>query len=317
MNLLTRRSLLGQAGATAVMVAAGEVRAAGQPLKFGYQRSSTLLTILKQNGVLEERLGPKGFEPSWHLFNDVIPAMTARATEFHADVADAVPIFTQAAGAKLTMYAREAASPQAEAIIVPADSPVRTIGDLKGKTVGVNRGSGAHFILAAALKRAGLSFADIAPAYLTPPDAAEAFERGSIDAWSIWDPFLAITANRHPVRQLADATGLSRYQRFYLVNDDFVAQHPEVVQTVFDALVEAGKWVKGHPLEAAALLSPLWGNIPVEVVETVNLHRSYQVLPVDKADLSEQQTIADVFHDAGLIPRAIDATSVSLWRPTG
>ncbi len=81
--------------------------------------------------------------------------MTSGAVDFHADVADAVPIFTQAAGAKLTIYAREAPSPQAEAIIVHADSSIKTVADLKGKTVAARRGSGAHFVLAAALKRAG------------------------------------------------------------------------------------------------------------------------------------------------------------------
>ena len=317
MGLITRRDLFRAAGAGAVLATASGARADGRPLKFAFQRSSTLLTILKQNKVLEDRLGSKGFEPSWYLFNDVIPPMTAGATDFHADVADAVPIFTQAAGAKLTIYAREAPSPRAEAIIVHADSPIATVADLKGKTVGVNRGSGAHFILAAALKRAGLSFADITPAYLTSTDGGPAFDRRSIDAWSIWDPFLAITESRGPIRRLADATGLSGYQRFYLVNDAFADAHPEVIQVVFDALVEAGRWVKSNPKEAAAFLAPLWGNVPVDVVETVNGHRSYQVLPVTKADLGDQQRIADTFHDAGLIPRAIDATEVKLWQPRG
>jgi sulfonate transport system substrate-binding protein len=313
---VSRRSLLQGAGAAAIL-AAGPARAVGQQLKFSYQRSSTLLTILKEHHVLEGKLGPKGYEPAWFLFNEVLAPMTAGAVDFHADVADAVPIFTQAAGAKLTIYAREAPSPQAEAIIVHADSPIKTVADLKGKTVGVRRGSGAHFILAAALKRAGLSFADITAAYLAPTDAGPAFQRGSIDAWSIWDPFLAITESRTPTRKLTDATGLSGYQRYYLVNDDFVAAHPDVVQIVFDALVVAGKWVKANPKEAAAFLSPIWGNVPVDVVETVNSRRSYQVLRVEKSDLGDQQRIADTFYEAKLIPKAIDATSVKLWTPRG
>jgi sulfonate transport system substrate-binding protein len=165
------------------------------------------------------------------------------------------------------------------------------------------------------VKRAGLSFADITPAYLAPTDAGPAFQRGSIDAWSIWDPFLAITESRTPTRKLTDATGLSGYQRYYLVNDDFVAAHPDVVQIVFDALVVAGKWVKANPKEAAAFLSPIWGNVPVDVVETVNSRRSYEVLRVEKSDLGDQQRIADTFYESKLIPKAIDATSVKLWTP--
>ncbi len=312
MTVLTRRAAL-TAGAGALALAAAPAWAATVPLRFGYQRSSTLLTVLKQNRTLENKLGPGGYDVGWFLFNDVIAPMTSGAVDFHADVADAVPVFTQAAGAKLTIYAREAPSPTAEAIVVHADSAIRTVADLKGRTVGVNRGSGAHFVLAAALKRAGLTWSDITPAYLAPLDAGPAFERRSLDAWSIWDPFLAMAEARGPTRRLTDATGLSGYSRYYLVNDALVQAHPEVVGTVFDALVEAGKWVKGNPKEAAAFLAPLWGNVAPAVVEAANARRSYAVLPVTKADLGDQQTIADTFHEAGLIPRAIDATAVSLW----
>lgn len=310
----TRRTFVaGVAGALA-SAAAGPARAE-QRVRLSFQRSSTLLTVLKTKGTLEERLGAKGYGVSWHQFTNVIEPMNAGAVDLHADVADAVPIFTQSARAPLTLYAMEVGSPRAEAIIVPEDSTVRTVADLKGRTVGVSRGSGCHFILAAALKRAGLSFADIKPAYLEAPDGLAAFGRGSLDAWVIWDPFLAIAQAKRPVRVLADATGLSSYNRYYTVNDAFVAAHPEVVATVFSALVEAGRWVKANPEAAVALLAPIWGDLPPEVVATVNDRRSYAVKGVDRSALAEQQTIADTFHEAGLIPRRLDATDVRLWQP--
>jgi sulfonate transport system substrate-binding protein len=316
MTYFTRRTLLQVSAASAL---AGfnvtAARAAGRTLRFSYQRSSTLLTILKTKRTLEDKLAAKGFEVSWHLFTEVLTPMNSGAVDFHADVADAVPIFTQAAGAKLTLYAREAPSPTAEGIIVHADSPIQSMADLKGKTVGVSRGSGCHFLLTAALKRAGLSFHDIQPAYLEAIDGGPAFQTRRIDAWAIWDPFLAITQSRFPVRMLADATGLTGYCRYYLVEDAFAAQHPEIVQIVFDALVDAGHWAKQNPKDAAALLSPIWGDIPPSVIDVVNGRRSYSVLPVDKDQLGDQQKIADTFHEAGLIPRAIDATNVRIWTP--
>ena len=315
-DTLSRRRLL-KAGAGAVAALAGPRAglAAERVVRLSYQRSSTLLTVLKMKGILEERLKPLGFAPSWHLFTNVIEPMNAGAVDLHADVADAVPIFTQAANAPLTFYARERGAPSAEAIIVPDASPIRSVADLKGRTVGVSRGSGCHFILAAALKRAGLSFGDIKPAYLQAPEGLAAFEQGSLDAWVIWDPFLAIAQGKRPVRVLADATGLSSYHRYYLANDRFVASHPEVVATVFAALSEAGRWVKINPQEAVALLAPIWGDVPPEIVATVNARRSYAVEPVERGELAEQQAIADTFHDAGLIPRKLDATGVPIWQP--
>ncbi|KQU31138.1 ABC transporter substrate-binding protein [Methylobacterium sp. Leaf94] len=303
--------------ATAALAPLGmpAVRAAERTVRLSYQRSSTLLTILKAKGTLDERLKPLGFAPSWHLFTSVIEPMNAGAVDLHADVADAVPIFTQAANAPLTFYAREVGSPAAEAIIVPEESPIRSIADLKGRTVGVSRGSGCHFILAAALKRAGLAFTDIKPAYLQAPEGLAAFGQGSLDAWVIWDPFLAIAQAKRPVRVLADATGLSSYHRYYLANDRFVAENPQVVGIVYDALRQAGRWVKAEPDAAVALLAPIWGDLSPEVVATVNRRRTYAVTPVVRSELGEQQAIADTFREARLIPRDLDATAVNTWQP--
>jgi sulfonate transport system substrate-binding protein len=284
-------------------------------VRFSYQRSSTLLTLLKANHTLEPLFAAKGFTPSWSLFEDVIIPMTAGTVEFDADVADAVPIFTQSAGAKLTFYARERGSPAAEAIIVPAGSAIHTVADLKGRSVAVHRGSGSHFVLAAALKRVGLSFQDIVPAYLTPSGASAAFERGSVDAWSIWDPFLALVEAKMPTRTLCDATGLSSYHRYYTAATRFVEAHPDLVADVYDALVAVGTWVKRNPQEAARQLSPLWGGMPTAVIERAVDRRTYAVEPVEKGQLGDQQRIADTFYEARLIPEPIDATDVKIWHP--
>ncbi|WP_336488525.1 aliphatic sulfonate ABC transporter substrate-binding protein [Methylobacterium nigriterrae] len=314
----TRRSVLrtGLGVVAASVLGMPAVHAAERVVKISMQRSSVLFTVLKVRGTLAERLAPLGFAPSWHLFTSVIEPMNAGAVDIHADVADAVPIFTQSAGAPLTFYARERGAPSAEAIIVPADSPIRTMADLKGRTVGVSRGSGSHYVLAAALKRAGLTFADVKPAYLQAPEGAAAFEKGSIDAWSIWDPFLAFAEAKRPVRTLADGNGLTSYHRYYLVNDGFVAEHPEVVSAVYEALVEAGRWAKANPDAAVALLAPVWGDLPPAVVAAANARRTYAVEPVQRAQLGEQQDIADAFLEARLIPRRIDATAVTIFQPT-
>ncbi|MBP31865.1 ABC transporter substrate-binding protein [Methylobacterium sp.] len=309
----SRRSLLrtGLGGAAAVALGAPAVHAAPREVKISMQRSSVLFTVLKVKGTLAERLAPLGFTPTWHLFTSVIEPMNAGAVDIHADVADAVPIFTQSAKAPLTFYARERGAPSAEAIIVPDESPIRTVADLKGKTVGVSRGSGSHYVLAAALKRDGLTLGDITPAYLQAPEGAVAFEQGRLDAWSIWDPFLAFAAAKRPVRVIADGSGLTSYHRYYLVNDSFAAAQPEVVATVYRALAEAGAWMKANPVEAVALLAPIWGDLPPAVVAAANSRRTYAVEPVERAQLGEQQAIADVFYEAKLIPRRIDATAVT------
>ncbi|NRH41873.1 aliphatic sulfonate ABC transporter substrate-binding protein [Pseudomonas sp. MS15a(2019)] len=288
-------------------------------LRIGYQKSSTLLVLLKEQGTLERDLAARGITVSWHEFSSGLPlleALNVGNVDLSADVADTVPVFAQAAGAKLTYFARETPSPQAQAIVVPQDSPLETLADLKGKRVAVTKAAGSHYLLIAALQKAGLTFADIQPAYLTPADGRAALENGKVDAWVAWEPFVASAQRQQQVRILASGEGLASYQRYYLAASPYAQAHPEVLALVFGQLQRTGQWVKQHPAEAARLLGPQWGRLDEATVQLANSRRTYDVQPVSHAALGEQQRIADAFHAARLLPTAVDASAVALWTPT-
>lgn len=288
-------------------------------LRIGYQKSSTLLVLLKEQGTLERDLAARGITVSWHEFSSGLPlleALNVGNVDLSADVADTVPVFAQAAGAKLTYFARETPLPQAQAIVVPQDSPLETLADLKGKRVAVTKAAGSHYLLIAALQKAGLTFADIQPAYLTPADGRAALENGKVDAWVAWEPFVASAQRQQQVRILASGEGLASYQRYYLAASPYAQAHPEVLALVFGQLQRTGQWVKQHPAEAARLLGPQWGRLDEATVQLANSRRTYDVQPVSHAALGEQQRIADAFHAARLLPTAVDASAVALWTPT-
>ncbi|MDF0729600.1 aliphatic sulfonate ABC transporter substrate-binding protein [Pseudomonas entomophila] len=289
---------------------------AEQTLRIGYQKSSTLLTLLKARGTLEQRLQAQGIRVTWHEFPSGLPlleALNLGNVDLSADVADTVPVFTQAAGAQLTYFARETPSPTAQAILVPADSPLHTLGDLKGKRVAVTKAAGSHYLLIQALAKAGLSFKDINPAYLIPADGRAAFENGKVDAWVTWDPYVASAQRQQKARVLVDGTGLASYQRYYLAGSDYAKAHPQVLEAVYQALREVGAWTKANPVAAARVLGPLWGNLDANTVQEANGRRSYDVQPVRQEDLGEQQKIADAFYREGLLPKAVDARAVTLF----
>jgi len=313
-----RRKLLALAAATgAASLLPGFARAAEEvTVRIGYQKSSTLITLLKANGTLEKRLEPLGAKVTWHEFASGLPlleALNVGSVDFSADVADTVPVFALAAGAKLAYVAQEAPSPTAQSIVVRADSPIRSVADLKGKRVAVAKAAGAHYLLIALLEKHGLSFKDIEPAYLTPADGRAAFERGSVDAWVIWDPFLAAVQRQSQARVLADGKGVADYQRYYLASLDFYNKRGNLVAVFYDELKKAGRWVKQNPKEAAAQLAPVWG-LDAGTVEAANARRSYDVRAVSAESLVEQQKIADTFHAQGLLPRKVEI-AVTLWKP--
>jgi sulfonate transport system substrate-binding protein len=317
-SAVTRRFTLGIIGFLAAVTFAHP--AASEEVRIGYQKSSTLTAILKTNGELEKALAPLGVTISWREFTSGLPLLEAiniGSIDFGADVADTVPIFAQAAGAKLAYIAEEAASPSAQAILVPEGSPVKTVADLKGRKVVVTKGAGSHFLLLAALAKAGLSFKDITPAYLTPADGRAAFVSSNVDAWVAWDPFLTSASRQSGGRILADGSnGLANYKRYYVASADFADRRGDVLNVIFGKLAETGKWVKAHPSEAASLLAGLWG-IDAATVEQANSHRSYLVGAVSVPGLTEQQRIADAFLAEGLIPKKVDTTAVKIWSPKG
>lgn len=301
--------------ASAALLSLSPVAWAAETIKIGYQKSSTLLILLKRNGTLEKKLAPLGYQISWHeLSSELLTTLNTGSVDIHADVADAFALFTQASSAPLTYYAKENAAPSAQAIVVPDNSTIRSVADLKGKKVAVQKGTGSNFLLLTALKKANLTIKDIDVRYLDAPDGRAAFASGNVDAWVVWDPFLAATERQSKVRILADGRdGLAQYYRFYTATTGFADKHPEVLAIVLKELNETGKWVKANPKEAAEILSPLWGNTDAATVELTNSRRSYDIVPVRRDELAEQQRIADTYYQTGLIPKSLVAKDIRIW----
>jgi sulfonate transport system substrate-binding protein len=286
-------------------------------LRIGYQKSSALMTVLKTKGTLEPLLAAKGIKITWHEFTSGLPlleALNLGNIDFSADVADTVPVFAQAAGAQITYVAQEAPSPTAQAIVVRADSAIRQVSDLKGKKVGLAKAAGAHYLLIAALEKAGLSFKDIEPVYLSPADGRAAFEKGAIDAWVVWDPFLSAVKVQSQARVLTVARETASYQRYYLAADAYVKANPDVLRLIYQELQKAGVWVKKSPKESAVLLAGVWG-LDTSIVEQANTHRSYEVRAVTLVGLAEQQKIADAFLAEKLLPKRVDTQALAIFKP--
>lgn len=209
---------------------------------------------------------------------------------------------------------QEPAKPESSAILVPAASSIRTLADLKGKKIAFTKGSSAHYLTVSALQKAGLSYADIQPVYLSPSEARAALERGSVDAWTIWDPYYAAAQRAGGVRVLASGQGLTSNNTFYLAARKFARANPKVIDVVFKALTENDRQLAGEVKKVAATLSGYTG-LDAGVYETMlERHPSYRVDYLTPAVLREQQKIADTFHGLGLIPRPIQVHEAA-WRP--
>jgi sulfonate transport system substrate-binding protein len=311
-----RRRVLLTTAASLALPATGAwaqpAEAAPAQLRIGFQKSALNLVILKQQGVLEKRF--PNTKVQWLEFPagpQLLEALSVGSLEFGL-TGDSPPVFAQSAGKDLFYIGAEPPKPRSSAVLVTANSPIRNVAELKGKRIAVQKGSSAHFLTLRAIEKAGLQWADITPVYLQPADARAAFERGSVDAWAIWDPFYAATELAVKPRILA--TNLSDNNSFYLASRPFVEQHPRTILAVLDELTKADAYVQSNRKEAAQLVADFSGLELATVHLFISRRPKSPTTPLQPATIAEQQRVADAFFKLQLIPKPIKVADI-VWQP--
>jgi sulfonate transport system substrate-binding protein len=281
-------------------------------IRIGYQKYGTLV-LLKARGSLEKRLAPLQVQVKWTEFPagpQLLEGLNVGSIDF-GTVGEAPPIFAQAAGADLVYVGNEPPASTGEAILVPKNSPIKSVAELKGKRVALNKGSNVHFLLVKLLEKAGVRYTDIDAVFLTPADARAAFERGSVDAWAIWEPFLAAAQTQTGARILANGNGVVSNHQFFLASRPYASKRGDVVAIVLEELAAVDQWAKANPKDAATALSPQIG-LDQPTLELALSRGGYGVTPVSDAVLAEQQAIADSFYELKLIPKLINVRDATL-----
>ena len=306
---LQRRHLLAasaaSAAAGAISSAWAQAPGAARVLRVGHQKG--WLSILKGRGTLEKRLAPLGVKVTWTEFNAgpvQLEALNVGSIDF-GDVGEAPPIFAQAAGAPLVYAGATVPRPALEAVIVPSGSPIRSVADLKGKRVAYNKGSNVQYFLVKLLEKNGLKYGDVQSIFLAPADARAAFERGAIDAWIIWDPFLAAAQKQLDARLLVDATGVVNNRAYYFTSRDFATRNADVLRIAIEEVNAIDTWASKNKDAAAAALSAVLG-LDKSITDLYLSRARFGTAPVTREILAEQQAIADTFFDLKLIPKKLN-----------
>ncbi len=308
----SRRLLLQGAASAIALPTFGALAQATGPREFRIGHQKGLLSLLKGRGTLEKRLAPLGVSIKWTEFTAgpvQLEALNVGSIDF-GDVGEAPPIFAQAAGAPLAYVAATVPRPKAEGALLPKGSSIRSVADLKGKKVALNKGSNVHYFLVKLLEKHGLKYSDVNVVFLPPADARAAFEKGSIDAWVIWDPFLASAEKTLDARLLADATGVVGNRAYFFSSLPYADKNADVLRIAIEEINKVDIWAKVNRDLLAAELAPLFG-IPKPVLDVVTARAEYGTGPITPEILSEQQKIADTFFDLKLIPKRIQVRDVA------
>lgn len=281
-------------------------------LNIGFQKYG-VLPIIKARGDLDKALKEKGVNVKWVEFPagpQLLEGLNVGSVAF-GESGEAPPIFAQAANSNLVYVANQPAAPLAEALIVPKDSAIQSVHDLKGKRVVLNKGSNVHYLLLKVLEANHLKLNDIQVVYLPPADARAAFEKGAVDAWVIWDPFFAAAEKQLNAKVIATGQNLVNNHQFYLADRKFAEQHPDVLKIVVNELNTTTQWVSQHQTDAAKLLEKPTG-LPLDILNTSISRMGFGVTPISNDVVKKQQAVADAFYQQKLIPNKINIQAAVL-----
>ncbi|MFJ6406919.1 ABC transporter substrate-binding protein [Streptomyces hydrogenans] len=272
----------------------------------GVHRSNPTLFHLSRLGYAEEELAALGETARWHAYTDGVRtgALLADGTIDFGGTGSTPPVTAQAAGHDIVYTAISAPRPDHGALLVPEDSPVRTVADLKGGTVHLAIGSWQTHLVAQALDDAGLSYATDVTPVRGGADSEAKLRSGEITAWVAQGAELAAARRTGGLRTLIRTGDVITDRSVFFTRRDLAEERPELVEALVRALRRADAWAAEHPGEAAALAAADQGGT-AEDWETALRALPWTIEDVTEEFVAEQQRAADVFHRTGFIDRAV------------
>ncbi|EJN55617.1 ABC-type nitrate/sulfonate/bicarbonate transport system, periplasmic component [Loigolactobacillus coryniformis subsp. coryniformis CECT 5711] len=222
----------------------------------------------------------------------------------YARVGDTPPVTAQANGIKLVYVAAGAAKPNGSEILVGQDLGIKRLADLKGKRIAYAKGTSAQFFIIQALKKAGLTTSDVTLVNMDQAAASVAFAKGKVDAWVTWDPYTATAEVEQQAKVLVNGTGLVKDRDFMLSTRSYAKTHTTVTNYLTTYINDDMQWATKHQNKLIAMLSETL-HLSKTIIKKQVQRRTYTMGKVTTTMIKEQQKIADVFYNAGLIDKKI------------
>ncbi len=277
------------------------------------------LVVADQNEFLRQLLEASGERKSLDVQLElpnfaggpaIFEAIRAGALDI-AYVGDTPPIQARAAGVKLPIIATFTRTLSQYRLVQRAGAGVTTLADLRGKRISYVEGSGRQVFLIDALKRAGLTLADVQLVNLRVADLNDALRAKAIDVAVLMEPHVTRLA-----RQIGASTVPDPQERKLLPSTSYIYARPEVladaqkaqaISAFLAAFVRAGKWSNAHEQE--------WGRFyytqfqHIDAAGTAAILASLSPLQFQTAveAIPHHQKLIDILHEAGAVPQRFDA----------
>lgn len=269
------------------------------------EEEKNVVTLLTAAGL--QKTPYKIVYSEWPTSAAELQGLTAGAADIGGAAASPT-INAIAAGAPIQATVAEvSAQPTGAAILVPKNSPIHTVAQLKGKEVTpTTEGSIGEYVLLANLNKAGLTSTDVKLDFLVPTDARAAFSSGDVAAWSTWDPYLATAEIQDGARVLATGAGLNAGISFLDATTSAInnpGKHA-AIQDLINRLAAAEAWQASHLPTVSQTYSKLY-NTPLNIATVVET-RGIATYSANTPKIATAfQSVADLLYKNGVIKKDV------------
>jgi sulfonate transport system substrate-binding protein len=293
--------------ATAILVGVavllGTAARAEIVLRMGDQKGN-VKAVMEAAGVL----GDLPYRLDWSEFPAAAPLLEAinAGVIDGGNVGDAPFTFGIAAGVPAKAISAVRQNQDGLAVLVTADSSIRSLDDLRGKRIATGRGSIGHYLILASLDRAGLPLDAIKLVFLTPADAKAAYARGSVDGWSTWEPYTSQEEVLSGARRAIDGSRPTPGLSFQVASVAAIREKREALTDFVRRMSAARRW----SLENLDDYAERWGrlmDIPPAVPRQWFRRARIHAVPIDDAVVADEQRVIDLYAKAGLLRQTFDA----------
>ncbi|WP_458096327.1 ABC transporter substrate-binding protein [Roseomonas sp. WA12] len=299
---MTQRRLLLRGIGGALLAAPaliGTARAQSATLRVGDQRGG-IQPLMEAAGVLNGL----PYRLEWSQFAGapmLLEALNAGAIDT-GGIGDAPFTSAVAAGIPGKAVSAVRSGGAVTALVVPGDSPVHSLADLRGKTIATLRGQTGHFLVLAALEREGLPADAVRFAFIAPDAAKAAMARGAVDGWATWGPYISLAKVQDGAREIVNGDGLMSGQSYQMAADAAIGSKRAALSDFLRRLRLAREWGLANPEEQARVWSAQTG-FPLPVGRDVVAVAATRTVAIDEGVVAAQQRVSDFFAAVKVIPR--------------
>lgn len=269
------------------------------------------LTVLEDKGWLEEALKEAGYEDVKVTFTEFESGPPENesfaAGQQDVGVMGNVPsVSGVASGQERTFIGISANGEKTQAVLVPVDSDVKSVADLKGKKVGLVVGSIAQNLIDTLLQQEGLSIKDVELVNLAISEQSSALATGQIDAVVTWQPTISKLQNDGIAKLLTDGTGVFLGENTIFARDEYLEENPEIVKIFLQQYARAAQELTGNLETYAEEYADKYGLDKELLVQA--LKDTYFPIELTDADIADLQGTADFLYNSDIVSKKVEVS---------